>query len=49
MKIDLGKFAKAVLLPVATAAVIHTVATGKVDLKGALLDALQGALDKRRT
>jgi hypothetical protein len=43
-----GKTLKAVLLPVATAVVVHQVTTGKLDVKGAVLDALQGALDKRK-
>ena len=43
-----GKTLKAALLPIVTAAVVHRVTTGKLDVKGAALDALQGALDKRR-
>lgn len=51
MKIKLDKLADAaikVAVPIVAAAIVHKAATGKLDIKGAALDALADAVDRRR-
>lgn len=46
---SIAKAVKQAAPAIVTAVVVHRVTTSKLDIKGALLDILQGALDKRKT